>query len=104
MQEFATENRQAECLPHPAARFRQGLPMKRTPSVLVRVLMSNAALGSLTVVVLVILLMAAVRQSFRAQLDLRAAEMAEFLAAQSQYPLLVADRAALGQLVASALH
>ena len=73
-------------------------------SVVTRALAASAALSTLTVVVMATLVVAVARESFRRQVELRAGEMVQFLAAQSQYPLLVADRVTLEQLAASALQ
>lgn len=73
-------------------------------SLIGRVLVTNSTLGALQMLVVVSLLLFVVRSAFQQQLLFRAQEVAEFLAAECQYPLLVADRAAMQQIADAALH
>jgi PAS domain S-box-containing protein len=73
-------------------------------SLIRRALVTNSALGALQVLVVVSPLLFVVRSAFQQQLLFRAQEVAEFLAAECQYPLLVADRAAMQKIADAALH
>ena len=76
----------------------------REHALLTRMLLGNAALAGVAVVAMAILLLFAVRSAFHQQLLHRAEAVTEFLAAQCQYPLLIADRNALDQIARSALE
>ena len=76
----------------------------RKHSLLNRALLSNAAMGGFAVLSLSLLFFFAIRSAFHAQFLLRAQEVTESFAAQAQYPLLVADSAALEQIAGAVLR
>lgn len=79
------------------------VPIRRQ-SLLRRAAISNAAVGGLVVLSLSILFLVAVRSISEAQFLLRAREVTEFSAAEAQYPLVIADRAALEQIAGAMLR
>lgn len=75
----------------------------RQESLLTRVVTSSLTLAGVSIAVLTIAFLLATRAAFEAQLRLRADSLADFVASQSEFSLLVGDHAELGTIARNAL-
>ena len=72
-------------------------------SMLARALLATLIVGASAIGVVTVLFVFAQRSILRHQVELRAAEIADFVASQSEFPMLVGDRVLLARIAANAL-
>ncbi|MBI3696413.1 MAG: hypothetical protein HY238_16440, partial [Acidobacteria bacterium] len=72
-------------------------------SLLARALASNFLLGGISVIVVTVLVLALQLAAFQRQLHLQAKSLAEFVASQSEFAMLVGDRTELERIARQAL-
>src|SRR5690349_16799763 len=72
-------------------------------SMLARALLATLIVGASAIGVVTVLFVFAQLSILRHQVELRAAELADFVASQSQFPMLVGDRVQLERIAANAL-
>ena len=77
--------------------------LQRKMSLLTRVVRANFLLVSVAVICLTVLFLMNQMAAFQSQSELRAEELAEFLAGQAAFPLLVGDQDELTRLANSML-
>jgi PAS domain S-box-containing protein len=76
---------------------------RRQQSLRARALAANLALAAISVTVLTVLFLLAQRSALERQLELRARTLAEFVASQSQFAMLVGNRTELDSVAAAAV-
>ena len=88
------------------SRSTAGAPVRTTRrhSMITRAVVTNAGICTVALLALATIFLLAIRSTFHAQLLLRAQEVTEFLASQSQYPLLIGDWKALDRIARTALQ
>ena len=72
-------------------------------SLLARLLLANLVVGSIALAVIAILFVLSERAVLQHQVELRAAALADFVANQSEFPMLIGDRVQLERIAANAL-
>src|SRR5689334_16501932 len=76
---------------------------ERPESLLTRVITSSVALAGVSITVLTVAFLLATGAAFETQLRLRARSLADFVAGQSEFAMLVGDRVELEAIAANAL-
>src|SRR5690242_18733758 len=76
---------------------------ERPESLLTRVITSSLALAGVSITVLTVVFLVATGAAFETQLRLRARSLADFVASQSEFAMLVGDRVELETIATNAL-